>query len=152
MNVNIYIKTTAKAPVNKNVGFGYVLEVITSKGPATYSYIGTLEEATKNEAEGIVLLEALKHLKEPYTVTLYTDADYTAAVFTKYLPRWFENGFKNQRGEPVSDTWKQLAIFLSKKLTSVEHKKAHSYSGWLEREIEKKKAENAEKIKGGQKA
>lgn len=72
---------------------------------------GREEGATNNRMELRAALEALKALKEPCEVHLYTDSEYLARAFTDgWLERWQRNGWKNAKRKPVEnrDLWEVL--------------------------------------------
>ena len=56
-------------------------------------------------------LEALKVLKEPCSVQLYTDSAYLCNTFQNgWINRWVQNGWKTSHKKPVEnqDLWKEL--------------------------------------------
>lgn len=58
-------------------------------------------------------IEALRALKEPAEVDLYTDSAYLQKGVTEWLPRWKEQGWKRKEGKtlkPVAnaDLWQEL--------------------------------------------
>lgn len=72
---------------------------------------GEEEGATNNRMELKAALEALRALKEPCEVHLYTDSEYLKKAFTEgWLSRWQKNGWKTASGEPVKnrDLWEAL--------------------------------------------
>ena len=65
---------------------------------------------TNNRMELTAAIEALKGLKQPSTVMLYTDSRYVMDGLTKWLPRWKANGWKTADKKPVknADLWRAL--------------------------------------------
>jgi ribonuclease HI len=64
-------------------------------------------------------IEALRALKEPVEVDLYTDSLYLQKGVTEWLPRWKEQGWKRREGKslkPVAnaDLWQELDALLGK--------------------------------------
>jgi len=64
-------------------------------------------------------IEALRALKEPTEVDLYTDSLYLQKGVTEWLPRWKEQGWKRREGKslkPVAnvDLWQELDALLGK--------------------------------------
>jgi ribonuclease HI len=56
-------------------------------------------------------LEALKRLKRPCVVKLYSDSAYLVSAFTKgWIENWQRNGWLNAAKDPVSnpDLWQEL--------------------------------------------
>ena len=139
MKVNIYTHTTARGPKKKITGFGYVLECETAKGPATLSHIGHFENETKNRSELRALVEALKQLKRPCELEIYT-TPYMAAVIETWLPSWEAHGWKNSRGEEIDLEYRELKNLLKPHSVSLKTD-AHSFTEWLKRETEKEEKE-----------
>ena len=121
MTVNIYTCTTAKKPINATAGMAFVIECETSKGPATLTHTGHLENITRNKAEIQCLMEALKKLNRECELEIYVTSDFTAAVLNNYL---------------VDEIYKELKNLLNphKFYGKTDH---HAYSEWLKREAEK---------------
>ncbi len=72
---------------------------------------GTAAHATNNRMELTAVIEALRALKEPCQVDLYTDSNYIVRAFQKgWLERWQRNGWRTSRKQPVEnqDLWRQL--------------------------------------------
>ncbi len=65
---------------------------------------------TNNRMELLATIMALKHLKEPCEVKLYTDSKYVLQGFTEWLPGWIRKGWKTADKKPVKnvDLWQAL--------------------------------------------
>ena len=65
---------------------------------------------TNNRMEMTAVLEALKALKEPCQVIIYTDSQYLRDGITKWIIKWKENGWKTASKLPVKnrDLWEAL--------------------------------------------
>lgn len=77
---------------------------------------GFEKNTTNNRMELVAAIEALKMLKEPCSVSLYSDSAYLVNAFNQnWLDRWEINGWMNSQKKPVEnkDLWQQL-IELSK--------------------------------------
>lgn len=149
MKINIYLCTTAKKPINSTAGTAFVIECMTSKGPATLSHTGALEKVTRNQAEILCLMDALRKLNKPCDLDIYVSNPFTAAVLNEYLPKWEASGWKKSNGEEVDEIYKALKNLLNPHKFHGENG-SHSYTEWLQREAEKeglKKAEELEKQK-----
>ena len=82
-------------------------------GPHRKEIAGGEEDTTNNRMELRAAIEALRALKEPAEVDLYTDSVYLKQGITEWLPRWKENGWKRRQGRrllPVAneDLWREL--------------------------------------------
>ena len=142
--VNIYTRTTIKGPRRRDGCFLYVLEMETSKGPATLSKIEEIENSTENKAELKALIGALKRLKKPCALNIYTYSAHVAAGFDKgWLDGWINNEWKTKKGEPVAnmEEWQELANLLNEHEFQFLVGQHHSYSTWMQGELEKKEKE-----------
>ena len=72
---------------------------------------GGLENTTNNVMELTAVIEALKLLKFPCEVELYSDSAYVVNAFNQnWIDGWLKNGWKNSRKEPVKnkELWEEL--------------------------------------------
>jgi ribonuclease HI len=65
---------------------------------------------TNNRMELKAAIEALKALKRPCDVALYTDSQYVRNGITDWLPRWKARNWKTAARTPVKneDLWREL--------------------------------------------
>ena len=66
---------------------------------------------TNNRMELTAAIEALKRLKKPCQVRLYSDSSYLVSAFTQgWLDNWNRRNWRNAAGDPVSnpDLWQEL--------------------------------------------
>ena len=80
---------------------------------------GAVEQTTNNRMELLAAIEALKALKEPCEVELYTDSAYLAHAFQKgWLDNWQRNNWLKSDKKPVEnqDLWQMLIA-----VTTVHH-------------------------------
>lgn len=137
--VQIYTGTNIKSPRAASGRFGYVLATQGKKGLATLEDFGELENVTKNQAELKVVAEALKRMKEPCEITIFTESSYVAAGM-EWLEQWKENGWITARGKAVSnkEEWIELSELIKDHKITVECKE-HEYSSWIRTEITRRK-------------
>lgn len=72
---------------------------------------GGAKEVTNNQMELQAVIEALKVLKRPSVVLLYTDSEYVAKAFLEdRIERWRENGWMTTKRTPVQnkEMWEEL--------------------------------------------
>ncbi len=72
---------------------------------------GGLENTTNNVMELTAVIEALKLLKFPCEVELYSDSAYVVNAFNQnWIYGWLKNGWKNSSKEPVKnkELWEEL--------------------------------------------
>lgn len=67
-------------------------------------------ETTNNRMELTAVIEALKALKRPCRVELYTDSQYVQKGITEWLPNWKRRGWRTSGGGVVKnqDLWQAL--------------------------------------------
>jgi len=72
---------------------------------------GGIPQTTNNQMELQACIEALKGLKEPCEVDLFTDSKYVIQGATEWLPKWKRNGWMTNAG-PVKNQefWVQLDL------------------------------------------
>lgn len=69
------------------------------------------KHTTNNEMELTAVVNALKCLKEPCAVTVYSDSQYVVNAINKgWLNNWKKNGWKNSKKEllPNLELWQEL--------------------------------------------
>ncbi len=105
---NIEIYTDGACSGNPGPGgYGIVLKY----NNIQKEYSGYAEQTTNNRMELTAVIEALKLLKEPCNVTLYSDSAYTLNAFLLgWIDSWILNNWKTASKKPVLnvDLWKEL--------------------------------------------
>ena len=136
--INIYIHTNIHSVRSGATGFYiWVIEAITSKGPATLTDKEEIT-ATWKEAELMALIAALKRLNKPCELTIHAgNVHLAAALNSGWLSKWSGNGYTNSKGEPIefSDKWKELWELIQKHTFIAASIKANSYTYWMMSEI-----------------
>lgn len=137
--VNVYVYTTVKGPRRHSGAYTYVLEVDTSKGPATKSHKERLENVTEHQADLLSLAAALKRIYKQCHLVIYTDSVYLASGIEKWLDGWQKNDWKSAKGKKVANAeeWKELAILLNEHEYELCVRQKHSYYEWMVSEAEK---------------
>lgn len=80
-------------------------------GEAEKVVVGGVGSTTNNRMELTAALEALKALKRPCDVRLYSDSAYLVSAFVQgWISNWKTNGWKNAGKDPVSnqDLWAEI--------------------------------------------
>ncbi|MEG6508755.1 ribonuclease HI [Methyloligella sp. 2.7D] len=87
-------------------GWGAILE----SGEHRKEIKGGEALTTNNRMELTAALEALKALKNPSTVELYTDSNYLRGGITGWIHGWKKNGWKTAAKKPVknAELWQAL--------------------------------------------
>lgn len=84
---------------------------------------------TNQRMEITAVYEALKQLKRPCQVVVYSDSAYVINCFQqKWYVSWRKNGWKNSKGEPVQnrDLWEALLAEVDKHQVRFEKVKGHA--------------------------
>ena len=72
---------------------------------------GAEKETTNNRMEMTAVINALKALKCPCNITLYTDSKYVMDGVNEWLPNWKKNGWKTANKKTAVkniDLWQEL--------------------------------------------
>ena len=75
---------------------------------------GSDKETTNNRMELTAVIEALKLLKEPCEITIYTDSSYVCKAFTEgWIWNWIKKGWKKADKSPVlnKELWEDLVAY-----------------------------------------
>lgn len=98
-------------------------------GEAKKEISGAKKETTNNEMEITAVLEALKVLKEPCEVDVYSDSAYVVNTFEKgWIDNWVKSGWKTASKDPVKNVelWKELLELMKKHNVTFHKVKGHS--------------------------
>lgn len=92
-----------------NPGPGGWAALILQDGHKT-ELMGADPDTTNNRMELTAAIQALRSLKTPSTVTLYTDSQYLQKGIDEWMPGWLTRNWKASTGKPVlnQDLWKEL--------------------------------------------
>ena len=87
-------------------GWGAILRY----GEGERELFGGEAQTTNNRMEMSAALEALRALKQPCIVDLYTDSQYLRQGVTQWLPNWVRRNWKTSAGDAVKnrDLWEAL--------------------------------------------
>ncbi len=87
---------------------GWAAVLVCGKNSRTIS--GGEPATTNNRMELTAAIEALKSLKEPCEIELFTDSSYLKNGITTWLASWKRNGWKTKTRQPVKneDLWREL--------------------------------------------
>ena len=79
-------------------------------GPHEKMLCGGEKQTTNQRMELQAAIEALKALKKPSSITIYSDSKYVIRGMTEWIKGWKKRGWKNAAKKAVSnqDLWEQL--------------------------------------------
>lgn len=92
-----------------NPGVGGWGALLTYEGREKRIY-GSAQDTTNNRMELMGSIEALRILKDPCDVVLWTDSQYVKKGMTEWLKGWKARGWRTAANEPVKnqDLWQAL--------------------------------------------
>ena len=91
---------------------------------------GGEEYTTNNRMELLAVIEALKALKEPCEIDLFSDSTYVLKGINEWLDNWIKKDFKNVKN---SDLWREFVKISKNHKININWVKGHS--GHEENEI-----------------
>ncbi len=106
-------------------GWGAILMAGTNKKEIS----GGKKDTTNNVMELTAVIEALKLLKRPCKVDLYSDSAYVVNAFLQnWISGWIKNGWKNSNKEEVKnkELWKELINLTNTHEVTFHKVKGHS--------------------------
>ena len=106
-------------------GYGAILRY----GNTEKEICGGAAETTNNRMELLGAIEALKALKQPCNVTLYTDSQYVANGITKgWAEKWRSSGWMRNKKEPAAnaDLWQALLTALEPHTVEIKWVRGHA--------------------------
>jgi len=89
---------------------------------------GGNKETTNNQMEIRAVIEALKTIKKPAEIIIYTDSKYVMDGITKWIFGWKKNGWRTADRKAVknSELWQELDCEVSKHKIEWRWVKGHS--------------------------
>ena len=89
---------------------------------------GAEADTTNNRMELTAVIEALKCLKRPCQITLYTDSQYVKKGITEWLANWKNRQWKTASRQPVKniDLWQQIDTLSQKHTIDWQWVKGHA--------------------------
>ncbi len=89
---------------------------------------GGKPNTTNNEMELTAVVEALKALKEPCEVNLYSDSSYVLKGISEWLENWAKNNWKNASNKEIAnkELWQNLYQLLKTHKVKTHWIKGHS--------------------------
>lgn len=142
--VNLYLANSIKGIRPTDGVVGYVMELVRDeKDPVAVSNFRVVRNVTRNAAELRILALALSKINKNCDLTIYTDSTYLAAGLENWLEQWKESDWQTKDGKPVANRteWEFLLKTLFRHQFSLVVGEKHSYSSWLDAELQHRKDE-----------
>ena len=89
---------------------------------------GSKKNTTNNQMELQAVIEALKIIKKPSEIIIYTDSQYVKNGLTTWITNWKRNGWKTADKKPVKnlELWQELDFEATKHQIDWRWVKAHA--------------------------
>lgn len=141
MHVKIYIENMQKSPKTRCGTYAYLLECELYGEPYTIHGFGKAE-ASRNQMDLTACVAALDRMKKPSEIEIIGDLQWIASQSSR-LPHWIENGWQTAAGKPVKhiDLWQQFYERSKIHKITFTHRKNHTFSDWMRREMKEKYGE-----------
>ena len=143
-HVDIYLETSSIFQGITDSKCGYVLSVLVHNEEKTREGFGHYK-GTYHQTVLLTLAEALERMTVPSEICVHTRDAYVSSRILK-LEELAGSGWKDTKGEPIrnAEEWKRVyaAVHALPDAHQLSEKtEKHSYSGWLQEEMEKRKDE-----------
>ena len=146
MIADIYIVSSIQKLHRCNGIVGVVIEAQTSKGPATLTKFGIVEDATKNQSVLLGIKYALSRISSKADAVIHIDDRYAANGWESgWIKGWIANNWRTSKGEEVANAkqWQEILAILGNRQPQFVVGEDHTYKSWLETEVKKRaKAHN----------
>lgn len=109
--------------------------------PRTVSGLMTLKEVTENRAELLLMAAALRRVKSPCEIVIYTSCKNVAYAITHgWLKKWKENGYRTAKDQKIKnkEEWQEIEQLLRGNAVTVILQESHTYTSWIETEVKRK--------------
>jgi ribonuclease HI len=89
---------------------------------------GFEKETTNNRMEMQAVIQALRAVKKPLEIEIYTDSKYVMDGITSWIKSWKQNNWRNANRKPVknADLWRELDEEVAKHKINWHWVKGHS--------------------------
>ena len=96
--------------------------------------LGSAPVTTNNRMELTAAIEALRALKHPSVVDLYTDSQYLMRGITEWMPKWLVKNWRGSNGPVLNkDLWQALLAETSRHTIKWHWVKGHSTDRYNQR-------------------
>ena len=147
-NVSIYLESDSTAFQKRKRICGYVLEYIKKNGETKTREAFQEVGGTYHQEILRALAEALGRIREPCSISIYSQNAFVCNMLTNKLPEWADNDFiSNGKLVANQEEWRAVweKIKIHKASTCIGK---HSYTDWMlaemEERFEKKRKETKE--------
>lgn len=91
-------------------GWGSIIRTGSGTSEKEIELSGGKEMTTNNEMELAAVVEALRKVKDPSTISVTSDSQYLVKGMTSWIKGWIKNGWKTAAKKPVKNRalWEEL--------------------------------------------
>ncbi|MBL8472546.1 MAG: ribonuclease HI [Rhodocyclaceae bacterium] len=92
-------------------GWGAILRLVSGDRAGLEKELwGGVPDTTNNRMELAAVIEALRSLKRPVSLRVYTDSQYVQKGISEWVPNWKRRGWQTADRKPVKnkDLWQEL--------------------------------------------
>ena len=136
--VDVFVQTNIKGIAKASGAFIWLLEMQSSKGPATLSEKKSVLNVTARIAELTALIKALERMTKPCELMIHVSNNNLAKTLeNRWIDTWAETGFINAKGEEMKDAalWQQFYdLFKQHTFLGVTCER-HTYTSWMKTEL-----------------
>lgn len=137
--VHIYIDVDNISAKPTSKWFGYVLECKALGGVITREGFGHIL-GTYHRATLVAMAKAMERLNQSCEVHIHTEDEFVLNMLENNLDHWAANGYITTKRKRIANKEEWMKIWeLSNKQLILTEPGEHSYTKWLQGEIEKRK-------------
>ena len=139
-NVCLYVETTLRGPGKRDGSAEWLVEFVSAKGDTvTRQGLFRLENTTETQITLRAIVEALKILKKPCAIRIFTDCTHIINVVSNRWHIWWKKaGWVNAKGRQVknADLWEEFMQEMEAHVYTVESGH-HSFKNIMQSDLEK---------------
>lgn len=150
--VNLYTMANARGFAAGRAALGYVLECISVADESVVGEpcadIKVLDDITRQQAELMALIYALRRMRRASDIEIYTESSYVADGIIRWADTWQTNEWKKADGREISNKreWMELIRLLKPHNYTVRLREEHKFREWLKTETERKIRKDVENV------
>lgn len=136
--VDVFVQTNIKGIAKASGAFIWLLEMKSSKGPATLSEKKSVLNVTARIAELMALIKALERITKPCEIMIHvSNSNLAKTLENGWIHTWAETGFINAKGEQMKDAalWQQFYDLFKQHTFLGVTCEPHTYTSWMQTEL-----------------
>ena len=139
-NVCLYVETTLRGPGKRDGSAEWLVEFVSAKGDTvTRQGLFCMENTTETQITLRAIVEALKILKKPCVIRIFTDCTHIINVVSNRWHIWWKKaGWVNAKGRQVknADLWEEFMQEMEAHVYTIESGH-HSFKNIMQSDLEK---------------